>query len=180
MPYRCPTCGKLHDGLPDISDGYPFVYREMSEEDRKRRARLTPDTCVIDDTDFFIRGVLEIPIREQEKPFGFGVWISQSRENFLKYESDPNSTEIGPFFGWLCTDILYYQVETLALKAMAHFPGRRQVPFIELEPTDHPLAIDQREGITIDKAWEIVHWYESRGIKLGDTSRKRPWWKFWT
>ena len=34
---------------------------------------------------------------------------------------------------------------------------------IELEPTAHPLAVDQREGITLEKAWAIVHFYMKGG-----------------
>ena len=29
-------------------------------------------------------------------------------------------------------------------------------PFIELEATDHPLAVEQREGITMDRVREIA------------------------
>ncbi|WP_308294565.1 hypothetical protein [Streptomyces sp. RKAG290] len=32
--------------------------------------------------------------------------------------------------------------------------GRR--PLIELEPTDHPLAVEQRNGITLDRVREIA------------------------
>ncbi len=28
-------------------------------------------------------------------------------------------------------------------------------PYVELEPTDHPLAIEQRNGITLDRVKEI-------------------------
>jgi len=31
----------------------------------------------------------------------------------------------------------------------------RQRPFIELEPTDHPLAVEQRSGITFDRLLEL-------------------------
>jgi hypothetical protein len=175
MHYRCATSGQLHDGLPDIGSAYPFIYLEIPENERQRRAQLTDDTCVIDDHDFLIRGVLEIPIHDRAERFGIGVWVSQKRENFLAYVNDPDSTEIGPFFGWLCTRIEYYSAETLALKAMAHFPGHGLRPFIELAPTDHPLAVDQREGITLDKAWEIAHWYAPSPI----SQPKKPWWKVW-
>ena len=40
-----------------------------------------------------------------------------------------------------------------------HFRGDGLRPAIELEPTDHPLAVDQRDGISLDRAWEIVHRY---------------------
>jgi hypothetical protein len=162
MQYLCATCGQIHDRLPDIGSDYPSIYLQIPEGERKRRAQLTTDTCVIDDTDFLIRGVIEVPIRDHAERFGFGVWVSQKRESFLTYQNEPDSTAIGPFFGWLCTRIAYYPVETLTLKAMAHFRGHGLRPLIELEPTDHPLAIDQREGITLDTAWKIAHWYQKK------------------
>jgi hypothetical protein len=30
---------------------------------------------------------------------------------------------------------------------------------IELEATDHPLAVEQRNGISLAHAWEILHCY---------------------
>jgi hypothetical protein len=29
-------------------------------------------------------------------------------------------------------------------------------PFVELEPTEHPLAVEQRTGITLDRVREIA------------------------
>ena len=37
--------------------------------------------------------------------------------------NNPNSAEIGPFFGWLCTRISFYQEETLRLKIDGPFRG---------------------------------------------------------
>jgi hypothetical protein len=33
------------------------------------------------------------------------------------------------------------------------------VPYIELEPTDHPLALEQREGITMERVKELAMLY---------------------
>jgi hypothetical protein len=159
VAYRCATCGKLHHDLPDIGSDKPDHWWGVPAKERKKRIKLTGDTCIIDDEDFFIRGVLEIPIHDYRHAFGFGVWVSQKRENFFKYLEDFDSNRIGPFFGWLCTKISYYLVDTRQLKTMAHFRGKGIRPFIEVEPTDHPLAIDQKNGITLAKAWEIVHQY---------------------
>ena len=159
MSYRCSVCGESHEDLPDIGMDKPDHWWDVPEEDRSERIFLTPDTCVIDDEDFFIRGVIEIPIRDYPHAFGFGVWVSQKRENFAKYLENFDSAEIGPFFGWLSTRIAFYEEDTLLLKTMAHFRGEGLRPRIDLEPTEHPLAVAQREGITLDKAWEIVHFY---------------------
>jgi hypothetical protein len=159
MHYTCSVCREIHDELPDIGADKPDHYWDIPEQERNKRVVLTPDTCVIDKETFFIRGVIEIPIHDYPDRFGFGVWVSQKKENFVTYRNNPNSDEIGPFFGWLCTNIRYYQETTLSLKTRSHFRGGNLRPYIELEPTEHPLAIDQRNGISLDKAWEIVHFY---------------------
>ena len=159
MSYRCSVCGASHDDLPDIGMEKPDMWWGIPEGERDRRIEFTPDTCIIDDEDFFIRGVLEIPIHDYPSSFGFGVWVSQKRENFLTYLDNFDSSEIGPFFGWLCNRIAFYEEDTLFLKTMAHFRGEGLRPDIALEQTDHPFAIDQHNGITLDRAWEIVHFY---------------------
>ena len=156
--YKCTVCGEYHDDLPHIGADKPDQWWGVPEKERKRRIKLTSDTCIID-SDYFIRGVIEIAVHDYPETFGFGVWVSQKRENFLTYLKYPDSADIGPFFGWLCTRIAYYPQDTLMLKTMAHFRSGNLRPSIEVEPTDHPLAIDQREGITLEKAWEIVHYY---------------------
>jgi hypothetical protein len=162
MSYRCSVCDEIHDDLPHLGSDRPDMWWGIPKEERGRRIELTSDTCIIDGEDFFLRGVIELPIHDAPSPFTFGVWVSQSRASFLEYLQFPDSATIGPFFGWLCTRIDYYPEETLFLKTMAHFRDGNLRPAILLEPTDHPLAVDQREGITLEKAWEIVHHYKDR------------------
>jgi hypothetical protein len=159
MPYRCTTCGQEHDDLPDLGADKPDIWWSIPEAERPARIKLTTDTCIVDDEHFFIRGVLRIPLTDEPQVFGFGVWVSQKQENFEKYVANFDTSKIGPFFGWLCTSIGYYPEGTLHLKTMAHFQDGNQRPHIVVEPTDHPLAVDQHEGITLAKAWEIVHFY---------------------
>lgn len=159
MAYECAICGGSHEGLPDIGHDRPYYWHTLPPEEREARARLTEDTCVIDGEDYFIRAILLLPVRDYAHDFSFGVWVSQKRENFERYLAEPDSSEIGPFFGWLSSEINYYEESTLNLKTTAHFQGGAQRPTIEVEQTDHPLAVDQREGITLAKAWDIVHFY---------------------
>ncbi|HZG42899.1 MAG TPA: DUF2199 domain-containing protein [Longimicrobium sp.] len=46
--------------------------------------------------------------------------------------------------------------DTLLLKTYVHLQPVPVRPLVELEPTDHPLAVDQREGVTQERAREIV------------------------
>jgi hypothetical protein len=61
-----------------------------------------------------------------------------------------------PYFGWLSTELPLYQPSTLSLKARVHTQPVGQRPFIEVEPTDHPLAVEQRTGITLARVQEIA------------------------
>ncbi len=45
---------------------------------------------------------------------------------------------------------------TFELKASVHFRGGGLRPLVEVEPTDHPLAVEQQRGITMERVQEIV------------------------
>src|SRR5688572_10338693 len=101
MSFQCHTCSETHDGLPHMGCDYPDPYFDVPEEERQRRVFIDSDLCSIDDEQFFIRGVIEIHVHGEDDPFGFGVWVSQKKENFQTYKENFESEEIGPFFGWL-------------------------------------------------------------------------------
>jgi hypothetical protein len=159
MSFKCHTCDQTHEGLPHIGTDFPDPYYNVPEEERERRVFVTSDLCAIDNEEFFIKGVIEIHVHHQDEPFGFGVWVSQKKENYQTYVDNFESDEIGPFFGWLSTSLSCYEEDTFCLKTMAHFRGDKIRPYIELEPTDHQLSIDQRDGISLERAWELVHHY---------------------
>ena len=159
MKYRCSQCGQDHDDLPDIGVDRPDIWWQIPEDERPTRLYLDSDTCVLDDEHFFIRGVIEIPILDTDDRFGFGVWVTQKKENFQTYLEHFDSDQIGPFFGWLSTRLSYYKEPTVILKTMAHFQSGNQRPRIEVEPSEHQLSIDQQQGITLEKAWEMAHFY---------------------
>jgi hypothetical protein len=157
VTYRCATCGKEHDDLPDLAFTWPDPYYGVPEAERPRRIKSTSDTCVIDEEDFFIRGVILMPIVQTGRQFGIGVWVSQKRENYHTYLQNYDTAAVGPFFGWLCNSIPFYQPDTWAMKTKAHLQGNNQRPLIELEPSDHPLYLDYSNGVTLARAWEIAH-----------------------
>ena len=102
---------------------------------------------MVDDEYYFIRGVIKIPIHDYEQDLGFGVWVSQKKENFETYLENYDTPDIGPFFGWLSNEFKFGGVSTLSLKTMAYFQGDGQRPLIELDESDHPLSVAQI-GIT--------------------------------
>ena len=158
--FRCRSCNEVHEGIPAFGWDWPIQYLEIPEGQRSQRCTLTSDTCVIDDEMFFIRGCLEIPVIGDDQVFSWGVWASLSPKNFEHFQelySEPNRSHHGPFFGWLNSHIWLYP-DTINLKTMVHLRNDGIRPFVELEPTDHPLAVEQRDGITLERVREI---YES-------------------
>lgn len=158
MPYTCATCGKEHIDLPHIGSPAPFQWSDELATDPN--SLLTSDLCIIEGRDFFVHGVIEIPVHDYEHEFGWGVWVSHKKENFETYRDHFDMPDIGPFFGWLCTKISYYPESTLELKTMAHYRGGGLRPQIVVGESDHPLYRQQRHGISLAQAWQIVHHYE--------------------
>jgi len=157
----------MHDDLPmSYGSDAPHWYDIIAPEERERRTILSSDQCVIDGENFFIRGCLELPILDTGDVFVWGVWVSLSQKNFERADEvwyRPERINEPPYFGWFSTKIPVYP-DTLNLKTWVHTLGLGQRPLIELEETDHPLSIEQRKGITLDRVREfaelLLHHYE--------------------
>lgn len=158
--FKCSCCGEFHEGLPlDYGARFPAYYFEVPADEREKRVYVTPDVCVVDNEFFFVRGCLEIPVLDTDETFIWGAWCSLSEKSFNRLvelwdaenvESEP------PFFGWFNTSLpknIY--PETLNLKTSVQLCNKKR-PLIELEPTEHPLAVEQRNGITRKRVQEIA------------------------
>jgi hypothetical protein len=157
MEYVCAVCGDVHTDLPDIGFAWPDHYFDVPENERESRVEGTSDTCKIDQEYCFVRGAMLIPIKDEDRSFGVGVWVSLKPENYETYLADLDSPDIGPFFGWLCNTIPFYDDDTQLMRTMVHFQGDGQRPLIELAPCEHRLYWDYRDGITVERAFEYVH-----------------------
>ncbi len=162
--WTCACCGQEFTELPlDVGVGEgPAPYEDLSDEERAR-ASLTPDFCVIehaDQTDRFIRAVLEVPVPEFGVPFRWGVWVSLSDSSFARAKQLfplPEMPADEPTrFGWLSSRIFGYAPSTLNLKTMLTFRGGNQRPTVAIEPSGHPLSAEQRQGISVARVQEIV------------------------
>lgn len=157
--FRCVHCNQEHDGIPAFHFDRPAPYWDVPEDKRETDVFLTSDSCVIAERFFFIRALLEIPIQDHAEKFTFGVWVSLSEPNFFiwqdHYETEQRS-HIGPFFGWFCSLLPVYP-ETLHMKTSVHLRDHGIRPWIDLEETEHPLSRDYHQGITLDRALEMMH-----------------------
>lgn len=157
--WKCHLCDDWHSDLPfAYGPTHPDAYFEIPEGERATRVEADRDFCVIDGEHYFVRGRLEIPVVDADKTFAWDVWVSQSEASFQRtmdlLDAEGRESE-EPYFGWLSTHLDIYP-DTTNLKTHVHTRPVGLVPTIELEPTDHPLAIEQRNGITLDRVKEIA------------------------
>jgi hypothetical protein len=156
--FKCHTCGEIHEGMPTFGYEFPIYYLDVPKEQRDERCDLTSDTCIIDNELFFVRGCVELPVHGEEEPFIWGVWVSLSEKSFDRFlelydVAERNQEE--PFFGWLNGCFADYATKDVNLKTHVHLRNDGTRPYIELEKTDFPLAIEQCEGISKERLIEI-------------------------
>ena len=160
LGWICGTCGQRHDELPlCFGADEPALWWVISDEERAR-SELTKSACVIqasDETAFFVRGHIEIPVAGLDEPFTWGVWASLSESNFIRTQELWNTEgreKEPPYFGWLSTNLQVFP-DTMYLKTMVQTSPVGSVPIITVEPTEHPLAVAQHQGVTLDvvRSW---------------------------
>jgi hypothetical protein len=159
MPFQftCASCGQVHSGMPTFGVDAPLSYYEVPIDERDKRCSLGTDDCVIDEKWFFVRGCIDIPVHGETDKFTWGVWVSLSEDSFKQWVAAFHAKQrshIGPFFGWLNAWLKPYP-NTTNLKTRVHLRDNGIRPYIELEPTNHPLALEQREGISSTRVAEI-------------------------
>ncbi len=160
--FRCSDCGELHKGSPSFPHDYPCLVYSIPEEERESRLYLTDDLCVVDEKHYFIRVILEIPIIDTEKPFTWGVWVSQSEDNFMTYQETFGTDQSAVItFGWLTINLPYYLTRDSKgfienLKCDVHWAIKGQRPHIIIHEIEHELFTDQNQYISWDKAIKIA------------------------
>ena len=134
----------------------PVFWRSELEADPE--SELSEDQCVIEGEYYFIRGRVQIPIAATDYHFEWGVWVSVSEERFDQIHASweqPGRESEPPYFGWLANEVPVY-TSTLELRAHVYTRPVGEQPVIDLEPTDHPLAVEQSHGITMERMHEIA------------------------
>jgi hypothetical protein len=156
--FTCTCCGQDHDGLPFAYTMAAPVY--WSPELAENPANvLGEEQCVINDEHFFVRGRIVLPVLDADEDFEWGVWVSLSPTNFFRMIDvfeDPARVNEPPYFGWLSTVLPGYEPTTLNLKTNLHTQEIGVRPLVEVEPTGHPLAVEQHEGITRVRVQEFA------------------------
>jgi hypothetical protein len=157
--FTCATCGQYHEQMPMcFGASAPVLWLSMSEQERTARAELTSDQCIVDEKHFFVLGRILLPVLDGPHPFVWLAWVSLSEDSFDRacalWETEGRESE-PPYFGWLQSS-LPYEPSTLSLKTSVHTMPLGERPFIVIEPSDHPLSLEQQNGITMSRVQEIA------------------------
>lgn len=159
LRYRCPDCRDIHDGLPDLCFALPDAIFELDTETREARALISSDLCVLDDSRYFIRCVLEVSITDHNDVFAYGLWAEVAARDFNRYAVYYNTdapAHAANFTGQVANRLPLTQ-ETLSLPcdiSLSNEEGMR--PAIKITDEAHDLAAEQDSGIAIDRAIALV------------------------
>jgi hypothetical protein len=164
----CSTCDEIHAGVFDLACFAPDFWQkpEVLSENADLTFEgdfLSEDFCIIDGEYFFVRCVFNFPLIGSDSRFGFGVWSSLSRTNFDAYVAsfdEGMQADLGPWPGWLSNRLAGYP-DTIKLKAMMQPQDGRQRPHLSLaaDHAEHPLAVEQRDGMTFERLRDIYALY---------------------
>jgi hypothetical protein len=156
----CSGCGQEHGALPfSLSADCPDAYVGLTDDERKTRASLSSEQCIIDQEQFYVRGCIEIPIRGTDGVFLWGVWAKVEDQVFdaisEHWDLEGRETKIEPCEGLLANSLSVYP-KTLNLPLKIHIMPVGVRPLFRVESVDHSLAIEQRYGITPEHAQEYA------------------------
>jgi hypothetical protein len=160
LTWTCACCGQQYDKLSvAYSVRQPDLWASVPEEEEQQHGSvLGTDSCVIDQKHHFIRGRIVIPVIDCEEPFIWGLWASVSQQSFVRFgqlwDVDIREHE-PPLPGRIGNDIPLYPTTT-GLECRIMMKNARRRPSFELSSPDHPLAIEQRNGIMLDRVKEIA------------------------
>jgi hypothetical protein len=134
----------------------PDPYASLSESDQATRAVINTDECVIDDDQFFVRGCLLVPVHGSDEEAILGIWARLTKQNFeeiRQLRNVPGCQHESPFAARLANELpLSLWPSTLSVKCRLHLgpPGLR--PALGVDPLEHPLGREQRDGINLERA----------------------------
>jgi hypothetical protein len=163
MPFKCSICGKEHDELPrDMAHHRPGGYFEVPRDERDKRvwfdAEENPDLCVIDGSKFYLRGLLAVPIQNEADEFRWGTWAQIEENSFRRYYELWNETDVSnepTFHGYLSGGVRDFD-DSDGLEVVVELQSNNQRPRFMIVSETHPLAIAQRNGVTLEDVHTFV------------------------
>ena len=156
--FACSCCGEWHDELPfAYHAAAPAPWSPQMEEEPG--SVLGEEQCIIASEQFFVRAIIRLAVLDAADSFEWGVWVALDEVSFMRmnalWEVEGREDE-PPAHGWLSSYLPVYEPTTLALEVSVHTQPVGLRPLVELTGAQHPLAIEQREGIMLERVQEFA------------------------
>ena len=163
IDYDCTSCGRRHDGgdgteanpWPLIDFARPEALLQMNRWEQLTRSRSTEELCLIDNgssVDCFLRGFLSLPVQGEEALLIFAPWGKGSEGGYLDLvEQWEHSRFRGEYRGTLA-NLLPGHEDSLSVPVQVSAPGRLPPVIVPDESSGHPLAVEERLGISREEA----------------------------
>lgn len=156
--FKCLCCGQVYDkALFTFGSDFPSYYYTIPENEIEERMEYEKSICIIDEH-FFHRVRLSIPIINHDENLNFDIWVTISEENFIKRNENWNNedrVQFEPYFGYIQNEIFGYE-GTLNLHTISTENKPGFIPNVQVIDENHPLYDDQKNGISLEKAMNIV------------------------
>jgi hypothetical protein len=156
--FVCATCGRTHAGpVTDYGFQLPDVVWEQPAEERQRHLDWSTDICFFNGR-WYLRGLLEVPIRCEPWRFGWGVWAEVSEQVMAVHAAHhrDGNPQTAAELGTMANAIPAYP-DAFDLPLEISFGNADMRPlFTCAQRSEHLLAVEQREGITEARYHEIL------------------------
>lgn len=156
--FHCRVCDGRHPGPPLAFElAAPDLWNPETAKDPFNE--LDGEICLIKGRGFFVRGLIEIPIIGETEPFAWNTWVSLSKGDFVRVLDlwdEPGRVDEQPYAGSLANDLPCQSSPTLGLEVLLHSRPVGARPLIELKSSASPLAVEQRNGISVARVQGIA------------------------
>jgi hypothetical protein len=151
MSFICKTCGQEHDEWPpDQATKRPDEIWDLPAAERAARAKEGDDFCMLDETRFFIRAVLPIPLLDRGGSWGLGLWVEVSESDCRRYYQlyDVDATEEPGFAGRIANALPSFP-DALGMSVHVKLgpASERPILWCQDESSDR-LSLAQKRGMT--------------------------------
>lgn len=139
----------------DISMSFPEDIWALNPIERYLRARTASEFCTLDESRYFIRSLLPVPLKDENDEFLWGVWCEVSQvdhDRYLKAYVERRLDEVGHIKGWLANDLPAYD-DSLGLEVEISC-SQEERPRVKVL-SESSLKVEQNQGIDRQRHQEI-------------------------